>query len=71
MSVDAAQAATVTHHVEGSWFSNISGADQVRGVRVDADLLVLEGLTPFRTHSDYLGEGEALRKLRAGRLTCG
>jgi hypothetical protein len=44
LSVNA-DAATVTHHVEGSWFPNIAGADLVRGLRIDGSRLVIETQT--------------------------
>jgi Lipocalin-like domain len=45
-SLDA-QALTVTHHVEGAWFPNMAGMDQVRSVRIEGGRLVLEGATPM------------------------
>jgi hypothetical protein len=45
-SVDST-AGTVTHHVEGAWFPNFEGRDQVRSCRLDGDRLELGGPTPY------------------------
>jgi hypothetical protein len=42
-----AQAPAVTHHVEGAWFPNLVGVDQVRTCRLEGDQLALEGITPY------------------------
>lgn len=43
-TVDA-DAATVIHHIEGSWFPNLAGVDQVRHYRFAEDQLVLDADT--------------------------
>lgn len=35
-------AGTVTHHIEGSWFPNLVGTDQVRRCYLEGDRLTLE-----------------------------
>ncbi|HLW96611.1 MAG TPA: lipocalin-like domain-containing protein [Solirubrobacteraceae bacterium] len=45
-SVDAV-AGTVTHHVEGAWFPNFEGRDQLRSCRLDGNRLELGGPTPY------------------------
>jgi len=45
-SVDAS-AGTVTHHVEGAWFPNFEGRDQIRSCRLDGNRLELGGPTPY------------------------
>jgi hypothetical protein len=41
------EAATVTHHIDGAWFPNLTGVDQVRHYRFDAGTLVLSAETPW------------------------
>lgn len=40
-------AATVTHHIEGSWFPNLVGTDQLRRFSFDRDRLSLTAETPW------------------------
>jgi hypothetical protein len=40
-------AGCVVHHVEGSWFPNLYGVDQVRRFRIDGDVLHLDADTDW------------------------
>jgi len=41
------RAGTVTHHVEGAWFPNLVGTDQVRHYHLDDDILTLDADTAW------------------------
>src|SRR5579875_3603671 len=45
-SIDDDQRAVV-HHVEGSWFPNLVGTDQIRHYRMDRDRLILDAETAW------------------------
>ena len=45
-TIDADKGA-VTHHVEGGWFPNLVGTEQVRHYRFEGDRLVLDARTPW------------------------
>jgi hypothetical protein len=45
-SIDEARQAVV-HHVEGSWFPNLVGSEQVRLFRLDGDELILDAATDW------------------------
>jgi hypothetical protein len=41
------KAATIVHHIEGSWFPNLVGTDQVRHYRFDGDRVILNADTKW------------------------
>ena len=41
------KAAAVVHHIEGSWFPNLIGTDQVRYFRFEGDKVVLDADTEW------------------------
>jgi hypothetical protein len=45
-SIDAVNHA-VTHHIEGSWFPNLIGTEQVRYFRFEGDRLILDADTEW------------------------
>ncbi|MFZ0640059.1 MAG: lipocalin-like domain-containing protein [Candidatus Acidiferrales bacterium] len=45
-SIDAERNAVI-HHVEGSWFPNLNGSEQVRVFRFEGERLVLDADTPW------------------------
>jgi Lipocalin-like domain len=53
-SVDLNQHAVI-HHVEGSWFPNLLGSDQVRHFRFEGRRLILDADTKWGTRQYYLG----------------
>ena len=40
-------AGTITHHIEGSWFPNLVGTEQVRQYSLDGSRLSLHAETPW------------------------
>lgn len=47
-SIDQAEHAVV-HHIDGSWFPNLVGTDQVRRYDISGDELILDADTPWGT----------------------
>jgi hypothetical protein len=41
------QAGTVVHHIEGSWFPNLMGTDQIRHFRFEGERIVLDADTEW------------------------
>jgi hypothetical protein len=41
------QAHTIVHHIEGSWFPNLVGTDQVRHYRLEGDRVILNADTKW------------------------
>jgi hypothetical protein len=41
------QAGTVVHHIEGSWFPNLMGTDQIRHFRFEGERIVLAADTEW------------------------
>jgi hypothetical protein len=37
----------VVHHIQGSWFPNLIGTDQIRHFRFDGDQLILDAVTAW------------------------
>jgi Lipocalin-like domain len=41
------QASTVVHHIEGSWFPNLMGTDQIRHFRFEGERIILDADTEW------------------------
>jgi hypothetical protein len=65
------QAGTVVHHIEGSWFPNLMGTDQIRHFRFEEERIVLDADTEWGAGTDRVGEDIRARRRYQAELACG